>query len=201
MNGWKEPIIVLAASILAACGNPTQTSSPNTPVSEAEVHEAPRPEREGAVIASVEDRLREMFVDFRDSGVYYFSGIADLNGDGRDEVIVHVVSPMLCGSGGCNTLVFTPGETGYKQVAEITVTRPPIRVSSRETNGWRNLIVHVSGGGIEAHEAELRFDRDSYAYPSNPSVPPAEPAPDLEGAEVVIPEFETLTDGRELFTE
>jgi hypothetical protein len=81
----------------------------------------------------------------------------------------------------------------------ISVNRPPFRVSPRSTNGWRNLIVHVSGGGLQAHDAELAFDGTS--YPSNPTVPPARPATDTDGADVLIPEFETLTDGRRLFTD
>jgi hypothetical protein len=79
------------------------------------------------------------------------------------------------------------------------VNRPSIRVAPRTSNGWHKLIVHVSGGGVAAREAELEFDGTS--YPSNPTVPPATHAPGTDGAEVVIPEFETLTDGRRLFSD
>jgi len=147
---------------------------------------------------TVEAQLREMYRDFAPQ-VYIFDAETDLNGDGRMEVIVHVVSPMLCGSGGCSTLVFSPRGSSYALVTDISVNRPPIRVSPRTTNGWRNLIVHVSGGGIADHEAELAFDGTT--YPPNPTVPPATRAPSMDGAEVLIPEFETLTDGRRLFRE
>jgi hypothetical protein len=147
---------------------------------------------------SVEDRLREMYSDFAPD-VYVFKGEVDLTGDGDDEVVVHVVSPMLCGTGGCNTLVFKPAGSGYELVAEISVNRPPIRVSQRTSNGWRNLIVNVSGGGVHAHDAELEFDGTT--YPSNPTVAPVEPAPDTDGAEVLIAEFETFTDGTPLWAE
>lgn len=145
---------------------------------------------------TVNQRLREMYRDFAPD-VFVFDAETDLDGDGSLEVVVHVVSPMLCGTGGCNTLVFTPRGAGYELVTDISVNRPPIRVSERTSNGWHNLIVHVSGGGMTGHEAELAFDGTS--YPSNPSVAPATPAPSMDGAEVLIPEFETLTDGRRLF--
>ena len=54
----------------------------------------------------------------------------------------------------------------------------------------------MSGGGIEAHDAELAFD--GRTYPSNPSVPPAEPAADLDGAEILIPDFGDYRDGKPL---
>ena len=144
--------------------------------------------------AGVGALLAERFADFGD--VRYFEGRTDLDGDGRDEVVVHVAGPIVCGTGGCNTLVFTPEATGdYRQVAEITVSRPPIQVSSRSSNGWRNLLVHVSGGGLGAsYDAELEFDGEG--YPSNPTVEPVGPAPDTEGAEVLIPEFESFTEGK-----
>ena len=82
-------------------------------------------------------------------------------------------------------------------VADISVSRPPIRVSPHSSNGWRNLLVHVSGGGTPSHETELEFDGRS--YPSNPTVPPAEPAADTKGAVVVISEFDNLADGLRLF--
>jgi hypothetical protein len=112
-------------------------------------------------------------------------------------MIVYVVSPMLCGTGGCNTLVFAPRGSDDELVADVSVSRPPIQVSARTTNGWRNLIVHVSGGGIfPGYDAELRFD--GTRYPSNPTVPPAERAPDTAGARIVIPPFKDLTEGKRI---
>ena len=127
----------------------------------------------------------------------YFEGAADLNGDGRAERIVHVAGPMVCGTGGCTTLVFTPADGGWRQLARISVNRPPIRVSARSANGWRNLIVHVAGGGLpDSYEAELRFDGER--YPENPTVAPAQPAADVVGATVLIDEFESFTEGKPL---
>lgn len=142
----------------------------------------------------IADQLRSLYGDMAGE-IRYFDGTADLNGDGDPEVIVHVVGPMLCGTGGCNTLVFTPRDSGYVLVADISLTRPPVRVSPQRTQGWANLLVQVSGGGIlPGYEAELRFD--GTGYPTNPTVEPAEPAVDVEGAQVVIPEFSDFTEGK-----
>src|SRR5688572_2173959 len=63
-----------------------------------------------------------------DSESRYFDALVDLNGDGTNELIVYVVGPSLCGSGGCNTLIFARVDKGPRLVTNMTTTRPPIRV-------------------------------------------------------------------------
>ncbi len=147
-----------------------------------------------ATTAFLEGELRSRYGDLGGE-LRYLDGSTDLDGDGHPELFVYVVGPMVCGSGGCNTLVFTPDGEGFRQVAEISVSRTPIQALERRSNGWRNLLVHVSGGGIlPGYDAELRFD--GLEYPSNPTVPPAEKALNTAGAEIVIPDFESFTDAK-----
>lgn len=147
---------------------------------------AQQPELPPSVLTVVRDSYVSELGETR-----YFDASTDLNGDRRPELIVYVLGPMACGTGGCPTLVFTPDDTdGYRLVTTISITRPPVRMSARTTNGWHNLIVHVAGGGATPHDAELAFD--GRTYPANPSVPPARPAAGFEGAVVLIPEFESF---------
>jgi len=142
----------------------------------------------------VESRLRALYGGLGGE-LRYFDAATDLNGDGRPEIIVYAHGPMLCGTGGCSTMVFTPDASGYRLVANISVSRPPIQAAAGTTNGWRDLLVHVSGGGIaEGYDAELKFDGTS--YPDNPTVAPAKPATDTAGAEALIPDFQSFTDGK-----
>ncbi|MET0626043.1 MAG: hypothetical protein ABW250_24125 [Pyrinomonadaceae bacterium] len=92
---------------------------------------------------------------------YYYNRV-DLDGDGRPEVLVYLFGSYMCGSGGCNTLVFRRAGGRYKLVADIALTRNPVFVSERRTNGWNDLVVPVAGGGIRGHYAVLRFDGRSY---------------------------------------
>lgn len=176
-------VLCVAALSMAAC-------APR----DAGIEQESRDTGSGQDAVGVEDRLRAMYGELGGE-LRYFDAVTDLDGDGRAEIVVYAYGPMLCGTGGCNTLVFAPEPPGYRLVTSISVSRPPIRVASRSTNGWRNLLVHVSGGGIvEGYDAELEFDGTT--YPSNPTVPPAEPASDTEGAEVLIPEFESFAEGK-----
>lgn len=129
-----------------------------------------------------------------DAETRYLDGSIDLNGDGRPEVIVHVVGPMACGTGGCPTLVFTPTADGYRLVSTISVSRPPIGASKAVAHGWRNLVVHVAGGGARGHDAELRFDGTS--YPRNPTVAGSGVTPASAGADLVIQPFDSFDQAR-----
>lgn len=101
----------------------------------------------------------------------YQSASVDLNDDGVAEVIVFALDREYCGSGGCTMFVLTPTRNGYRVVTRTTVTRPPVRVLSTSSHGWRDLAVRVSGGGVgQPYDVALKFDGRS--YPSNPSVAP-----------------------------
>ena len=130
------------------------------------------------------------------ASIRYLDGSVDLNGDGRPEVSVHVVGVVACGTGGCPTLVFTPRGTGYRLVSAIAVTRLPIRVAATSTMGWRNLVVHSSGGGANAGDVQLAFD--GKRYPANPSVmgPRVQPFTAAD-AQVVIADVPSAEQTRE----
>ena len=149
-----------------------------------------------ALPPSVLSALRKEFGSLGE--VRYFDATYDLNSDGKPEIIVHVAGPMVCGSGGCNTLVFTPQGPDYRLLAEVSVNRPPIRVSPRSSHGWRDLIVSISGGGIPGGNAELPFDGKTYA--SNPTVPPARSVTDVSGSTVLIAKFDSFQSGKPLAT-
>ncbi|HKR23938.1 MAG TPA: hypothetical protein VJS15_01660, partial [Allosphingosinicella sp.] len=96
---------------------------------------------------------------------------ADLNGDGRDEALVSLRSGLFCGSGGCALYVYTPAGAAWREVAELTIVNAPVRLLDTRSSGWRDLGVHVRGGGMDLpHEARMRFDGRTYA--SNPSMAP-----------------------------
>lgn len=111
---------------------------------------------------------RQLGEDGRDAR--YASAFADLNGDRRPEAIVYLMSGTLCGTGGCVLLVLTPHEQSWRQVGHLTVVNPPVRLLATQSHGWRDLGVHVAGGGARARDVRVTFSGRAYA--SNPSVLP-----------------------------
>lgn len=178
--------IAVAALLQAGCGlRPAVEASPlSTPAVAASPGASPAPADLGRAIRDALGMEGE---------VHYFDATADLNGDGTAEVVVYAAGPMFCGTGGCTVLVFTQAGAGYRLVSQISVAQPPVLLSPRSHQGWRNLVVGIRGGGVPSGNAELKFDGRS--YPPNPTVPPAEPVQDLLGTQILIPEYGSYKEG------
>lgn len=181
----KHVFVPLAALGLVACGGNAEPATDNAADEVGETVASADAERTAAFAAAEEDIRHYLLQEYPDMGeLRYALALHDLDGDGAQEAIVHVVSPMVCGSGGCNTLVLTPAGPMWRKVGDISVSRTPVTVLESETNGWRDLTVDIGGGGGSSGIALLKFDGE--AYPSNPTVPPAETVE--EGGEILLAE-------------
>lgn len=173
----------LAMVSLAACGaDPPAGPSPaaNVP-GEPTLTGAPSPE---AIAAEADDRVKAWVKrEYSDMGLLMLkSGRADLDGDGRDEVLAYVGGPMLCGTGGCNLVVLTDDGTDFAKVGDISVSQLPVGVLDTKTKGWRDLAVTTYGGGAKERVMKVPFDGKSYA--ENPTVAPASAVKSI-GTEVI----------------
>jgi putative lipoprotein len=91
----------------------------------------------------------------------------DLNGDKKKDALVLLQDRNWCGTGGCFMLVFANQNNRFKLVSAISLVREPVIISETKTKNWRDIIVHVSGGGGESKNVALKFNGSS--YPTNPS--------------------------------
>jgi heat shock protein HslJ len=148
----------------------------------------PYAEIETAILQASPDYTKAI-VDIDGRSARYIYSRFDLNGDGRDEVLVYMLGSIFCGSGGCNLLLFTPAEDGYSLVNTFSISRTPVIVSPETTGGWNNLVRPESGGGAEASYVTHTFDGERYVEGERVS---ADTAP--EGTRVLAGEF-TFDDG------
>lgn len=142
----------------------------------------------------VEKAILQTMPDYKPASeeeqVRYYYNRVDLNGDGKPEVIAHLVGQYICGTGGCDTLILQPTRNGYRLVSTIGLTNTPIIVSPRRTRGWSDLVVYVVGGGIQpGHYVTLRFN--GRTYPDNPSLLPKMNAPSKITGKAYIAEEDT----------
>ncbi|MEZ5681961.1 MAG: hypothetical protein R3E14_11800 [Erythrobacter sp.] len=175
----RSILLPLAVTALAACsGSPSPAPDESATESSAAVSPAP---------ANADEDIKHFLLqEYPDaSPMQYALARSDLNGDGADEAIVYLVSPYFCGTGGCNTLILTPAGPMWDKVGEISVSRTPITVMDTSSNGWKDITVAIAGGGGASGNALLKFD--GKAYPSNPTVAPAEMT-DKTGAELIAEE-------------
>ncbi len=100
---------------------------------------------------------------------YYYNKV-DLNGDEKPEIFTYLVGPYVSGSGGSTALIFENKNDEYQLATKLTLVRNPIIISDNSTNGWKDLIMYISGGGIEPFYSQVQFDGNEYT--GNPSVQP-----------------------------
>ena len=153
---------------------------------QAQTHPRSRSPRDAAIKNVLRQYLKEHNIE-NASSARYMSALVDLNDDGKEEVVVYVISQDLCGTGGCLTLVLAPQQSSFTIVSKITISRPPIRVLKTKSHGWHDLAVFVAGGGIQpGYEADVPFNGKRYA--TNPSIPPAHRLNPQSTGRIVIPD-------------
>lgn len=115
-----------------------------------------------------------------------FTDYIDLNGDGTQDAIVIMIGSYWCGTGGCTMFVFEGQDQKFRLVSQSSLIRPPLNVSDTKTQGWNDLIVTVSGGGMPSKTVALKFDGKQ--YPLNPSDQPSLPANSSIKGKALFPE-------------
>ncbi|EJO5347041.1 hypothetical protein NRP93_001108, partial [Clostridium botulinum] len=111
--------------------------------------------------------IKEFDLDqYKDSIRYYYNKV-DLNEDGNPEIFAYVVGMPVCGTGGCSAAIFEDNKGEYKLLARFSLVNNPVIISNNKTNGYKDIIMNVYGGGIENFFALIKYDGTT--YPSNPS--------------------------------
>ncbi|MEA5442008.1 META domain-containing protein [Cyanobium gracile] len=156
----------------------------------------PDPALEAAILAASPDLRRALGSAGGGMGrISYVHARTDLNGDGRQEVLVYLMGPYVCGTGGCTLQVFQQGARGYRLVSSFPTSRLPVIVSETRRNGWRDLWRRQSGGGAPATWVREVFD--GRGYRSKERIPAAGAAP---AGTVVLGGDPSLADGAPLVT-
>lgn len=120
---------------------------------------------------------------------YYYNKV-DLNEDGNPEVFVYLVGPYVCGTGGCSGAIFEQKNGEYKLLSRFSLVRNPVIISDTKTNGYRDIIMYVAGGGIESFYAWVKYDGTT--YPVNPSTQPrVEPGTKVDGIAIFADDITT----------
>src|SRR5260370_35322429 len=85
---------------------------------------------------------------FEDQTARYAVAFPDLDGDGKPEAIVYLVSRDSCGTGGCDTVILSYVGESWKVITKVSITRPPTRMLKSKPNSCTHIGVCVTGGGI-----------------------------------------------------
>ena len=122
----------------------------------------------------IADVFREDFRQqkFRvDTTVTYAYNYVDLGGDENDEVIVYLEGNGMCNAQGCVLAILTKDQGKYALKSTIMPAEPPVFVSDRKTNGWRDLVVHFTPreyGKLEQRVFRYFSETEGYGWPASP---------------------------------
>ena len=146
----------------------SQSSDVNTPQNDVASEQIRLDQEYERVVKRVQLTLSDLFKEDIEGGIldslsrtYIFKQI-DLNNDEVNEILVGLIGPYFCGSGGCTVLLLSDqGEL----ITRFSVVKFPALLDIDSTNGWKNMIFY-SGG----ENRLVTFNGQSYA--SNPSILP-----------------------------
>lgn len=88
--------------------------------------------------------------------------LVDLNGDGKKEIAAYIEGGQWCGMSGCDAVILQQDDCGYRVLEVLAPARLPIRVAATQSSGWRDLVIHIAGGGEPPHDALFRYGGDAY---------------------------------------
>jgi putative lipoprotein len=155
------------SGLLTACGGPQKQANFEPLMTVPSVRADPGDE---VLRAAVKSFLAESGAPA--ASTYTFRRF-DLDSDGRRDALVIFGTPYgyWCGLYGCTMLVMKAEDEDFTLVSTVQTVREPLFVSDITTNGWKNIIVHISGRWEKTKDVALQFDGKS--YPVNPSELPS----------------------------
>ena len=115
--------------------------------------------------------------------------LADLNADGKAEVLAYFTGEDWCAETGCSLTVFTDAPQGYVPVSTTKRVKGPILLDERSSNGWQNLHVKTGGSTYGTRYVTLRFT--GRGYPGNAITQTTLPADVTPPGRVLIAASET----------
>ncbi|MCC6597967.1 MAG: hypothetical protein IT559_04185 [Alphaproteobacteria bacterium] len=98
-----------------------------------------------------------------------------LDSDGRRDALVLFQTPYgyWCDMHGCTMLVLKASDDNFALINAVQPVREPLYISQEQSNGWKNLVMRVSGRWDKAKDVAMLYDGEE--YPHNPAALPAYP--------------------------
>lgn len=113
------------------------------------------------VLSLAQVALQKIDADIRPD--QYEIARADLDTDGKEDVLALMNGKSAyCGSGGATLFILKGTGNGFDSLGSVKVVNAPIYLRKSATNGFRDLLATVRGGGAAPGLASLSFDGKGY---------------------------------------
>lgn len=127
------------------------------------------------------------FADYDEIPSYrYFYNYINLDEDEELELMVYLIGMAFSGSGGSTLDIYDVVGNKLEYVHTMNLVHTPIYINDSMTNGWFDIILYVSGGGIEGN---YRIIKNGEGYPLNPSIEDILPIDNYNVKEIINDEI------------
>ena len=101
----------------------------------------------------------------------------DMNADGLDDALVLFKLPhqVWCGWDGCGFVIFEANRESFTPIASMSGVRGPLYILKQRSNGWRDIVMRVSG--TRQRDKNVIFKFDGRTYPRHPMLAAGYPVP------------------------
>lgn len=101
-------------------------------------------------------------LNFEKDDFKYVRYNVDLNDDGIDEMFIYLKDWYFCTINGCKALVLKEDNGEFEVIGNFSDVSYPIIISNKKTNGYKDVILYISGLGIEDGYRIAKFNGEEY---------------------------------------
>lgn len=101
-------------------------------------------------------------LNFKKDDFKYVRYNVDLNNDGTSEIFIYLKDWYFCNINGCKAFVLKESNGKFEVIGNFTGVSYPIIISNKKTNGYKDLILYISGVGIENGYRVAKFNGEKY---------------------------------------
>lgn len=161
---------------------PTSLDAPTPPAAESVAADTATENAEAALADEVRQAIRADLGDAlaapaegAPSPRFVFQSV-ELDGSGEPEVLVYLLGPPFCGSGGCDLKLLRRVEGALRVVQGFPITQTPVYLGAAQAGGSRLLLRSESGGGATPTIVIHRLEGQAFVEQSRANEAP----PDAE---------------------
>ena len=156
-------LLAIATFILSACGNTSQSVDGLTPMPDY------KDPSDKVMKEAIADYLQKHGAP--PNSTYQFKRI-DLNHDRKRDAIVLFKLPHTywCGWDGCGMLILKAGTDNFTPLSTVNGVRGPIYVRNSGKNGWKDIIIRISG--VRMADKNVVLSNSGRGYTNSPMLAP-----------------------------
>ena len=146
--------------IATGCGKKAEYSANNSASVTQNSSSSPNSEKK-SYPALAEALKKDMKPQDPSKDRYYYEK-ADLNGDGKEEIIALLIGPDFSGTGGNTLCIYKDSDKGLELTDSLNLVQPPVYILKSKHHGYNDIALEEYGGGAERNWKIIEYRNGHY---------------------------------------